>query len=176
MSGRYSLKRQRQDHTMKTAVSSNLVVGKVGRAYVPATAMLKQSGALQNLLGGASTIASEADDYSLLSATTAYRPSPNNLAPSAPVLLFRGYFFEDVIESQIESRRIHRCDIYFYTEDASVEIIEQKTENSGMPQGSILRRGKVRVCEGAFTGYLRPPATLPYVTLLLPTSPRSLTS
>ena len=144
MSGRYSLKRQRQDHTMKTAVSSNLVVGKVGRAYIPATAMLKQSGGFQSLLGGAcSTIASEVDDYSLPSATMAYRPSPNNLAPSAPVLLFRGYFFEDIIESQIESKRIHRCDMYYYTEDDTVEIIEQKTENSGMPQGSILRRGKV---------------------------------
>ncbi|GMH58643.1 hypothetical protein TL16_g02654 [Triparma laevis f. inornata] len=69
--------------------------------------------------------------------------SPNNLTPPPPVLLFQGYYFEDIIESQIEDKRIHRCDIYYYTEDGSVEIIEQKTENSGMPQGSILRRGKV---------------------------------
>ena len=74
-----------------------------------------------------------------------YYPNPNNTTPSPPVLLFYGYYFEDVTESAIESRRIHRCELYYYTEDGTVEIIKPKQENSGMPQGALLRRRKVRL-------------------------------
>ncbi|GMI07822.1 hypothetical protein TrVE_jg6408 [Triparma verrucosa] len=140
MSGRYSLTRQRLDHKAKTGISSNLVVGKIGRRVVPATSLIRSGAGFprDGFIGGGNSVGSE--EFSL---TSAYTASPNNLAPLPPVLLFQGYYFEDIIESQIEDKRIHRCDIYYYTEDGSVEIIEQKTENSGMPQGSILRRGKV---------------------------------
>ena len=59
------------------------------------------------------------------------------------VLLFSTYYEEDILESAIEEKRIHTCEMYFYVEDGTMEIIETKQENSGIVQGQFLRRGRV---------------------------------
>eukprot|EP00557_Chaetoceros_sp_GSL56_P008992 CAMPEP_0176489832 /NCGR_PEP_ID=MMETSP0200_2-20121128/7522_1 /TAXON_ID=947934 /ORGANISM="Chaetoceros sp., Strain GSL56" /LENGTH=657 /DNA_ID=CAMNT_0017887047 /DNA_START=230 /DNA_END=2200 /DNA_ORIENTATION=+ len=59
------------------------------------------------------------------------------------VLLFHAYYEEDVMQSAIESKRVMKCEIYFYVEDGTIEIIQTKQENSGIPQGVYLRRRKV---------------------------------
>ena len=59
------------------------------------------------------------------------------------LLVFNAYFEEDVYESALESKRIHMCGICFYVEDGTLEIIKTKQENSGMPHGVFLRRGRV---------------------------------
>ncbi len=59
------------------------------------------------------------------------------------VLLFHGYYEEDVLQSAIEDKRIIKCEIYFYVEDGSIEIIQKKQQNSGIPQGVFLRRKRV---------------------------------
>ncbi len=59
------------------------------------------------------------------------------------VLLFSAYYEEDILESAIEEKRIHSCEMYFYVEDATMEIIQTKQENSGIVQGQFLRRGRV---------------------------------
>ena len=59
------------------------------------------------------------------------------------VLLFNAYYEEDVLQSSIESKRIHSCEIFFYVEDGTIEIIQTKQENSGIPQGVFLRRSRV---------------------------------
>ena len=59
------------------------------------------------------------------------------------VLLFNAYYEEDVLQSAVETRRVHICDIYFYVEDGTIEIIHTKQENSGIPQGVFLRRSRV---------------------------------
>lgn len=48
-----------------------------------------------------------------------------------------------MLQSTIEERRMLKCDIYFYVEDGTIEIIQKKQENSGIPQGVFLRRKKV---------------------------------
>eukprot|EP00816_Leptocylindrus_hargravesii_P009460 CAMPEP_0196822484 /NCGR_PEP_ID=MMETSP1362-20130617/83644_1 /TAXON_ID=163516 /ORGANISM="Leptocylindrus danicus, Strain CCMP1856" /LENGTH=623 /DNA_ID=CAMNT_0042202049 /DNA_START=1028 /DNA_END=2899 /DNA_ORIENTATION=+ len=59
------------------------------------------------------------------------------------VLLFDAYFEEDVQQCAIETTRLHKCEIFFYVEDGTIEIIQKKLDNSGMPQGTFLRRSKV---------------------------------
>eukprot|EP00804_Cyclotella_cryptica_P025317 CCRYP_012420-RA/>CCRYP_012420-RA protein AED:0.06 eAED:0.10 QI:4762/0.8/0.66/1/0.6/0.33/6/1549/641 len=59
------------------------------------------------------------------------------------VLLFNAYYEESVLQSATEDRRILVCEIYFYVEDGTIEIIRTKQENSGIPQGVFLRRSKV---------------------------------
>lgn len=59
------------------------------------------------------------------------------------VLLFKAYYEEDVLQSAIEEKRIHTCELYFYVEDGTMEIIETKQENSGIVQGRFLRRSRV---------------------------------
>lgn len=59
------------------------------------------------------------------------------------VLLFNAYYEENVLQSAIEDKRILVSEIYFYVEDGTIEIIQTKQENSGIPQGVFLRRSKV---------------------------------
>lgn len=59
------------------------------------------------------------------------------------VLLFSAYYEEDILESAIEEKRIHSCEVYFYVEDGTMGIIQTKQENSGIFQGQFLRRGRV---------------------------------
>lgn len=68
---------------------------------------------------------------------------PSFLEHDRRVLLFNAYYEEDVHESAIEEKRIHTCEVYFYVEDGTMEIIECKQENSGIVQGRFLRRSKV---------------------------------
>ncbi|KAK3754025.1 hypothetical protein QZH41_020312, partial [Actinostola sp. cb2023] len=76
---------------------------------------------------------------------------PKGVGPEAPawvafdrqVLCFDAYFQEAVHEKREEQYRIRRCKIYFYLEDDSIQVIEPKVENSGIPQGTLLRRHRI---------------------------------
>lgn len=51
------------------------------------------------------------------------------------VLCFDAYFQEAVHEKREEQYRVRKCKIYFYLEDDSVQVIEPRAKNSGVPQG-----------------------------------------
>ena len=70
-------------------------------------------------------------------------PLPSFLEHDRRVLLFNAYYEEDVLQSAIEDKRLMKCEIYFYVEDGTIEIIQTKQENSGIPQGVFLRRKRV---------------------------------
>ena len=53
------------------------------------------------------------------------------------VLCFDAYFQEAVHEKREEQYRIRNCKIYFYLEDDSIQVIEPRMKNSGIPQGTI---------------------------------------
>ena len=59
------------------------------------------------------------------------------------VLRFKGYFKEHVTESSFENYRIRPCSILYYLEDDTIQIIEFKSENSGMPQADLLKRSRL---------------------------------
>lgn len=59
------------------------------------------------------------------------------------VLLFHAYYEEDVLLSPVESNRITKCEVFFFVEDGTIEIVQTKQENSGIPQGVFLRRSRV---------------------------------
>jgi len=56
------------------------------------------------------------------------------------VLRFKGYFQEHVTESSYENYRIRPCSILYYLEDDTIQVIEFKSENSGMPQKDLIKR------------------------------------
>ncbi|KAL7554032.1 hypothetical protein ACHAWF_017896 [Thalassiosira exigua] len=68
---------------------------------------------------------------------------PSFIEHDRRVLLFNAYYEEDVLQSAIEEKRIHTCELYFYVEDGTMELIQTKQENSGIVQGRFLRRSKV---------------------------------
>jgi hypothetical protein len=59
------------------------------------------------------------------------------------VLKFDAYFREDVPISTEEHYRIRQVNIYYYLEDDSMSIIEPIVENSGMPQGKLIKRQRL---------------------------------
>ena len=63
------------------------------------------------------------------------------------VLRFEGYFDEHVTESAYENWRIRPCTILYYLEDDTVHVIENKYENSGIPQGDFIKRRRTKLFE-----------------------------
>lgn len=52
------------------------------------------------------------------------------------VLSFDAYYQEAVHERREEQYRVRTCKIYFYLEDDSIQVIEPRLKNAGVPQGS----------------------------------------
>jgi len=56
------------------------------------------------------------------------------------VIRFFGYFKEAVNESAAETYRVRKVTIFYYMEDGTIQINEHAQENSGIPQGTFLKR------------------------------------
>lgn len=69
------------------------------------------------------------------------------------MLQFFGYFQEPVVENPNENYRVRKCVVYYYLDDDTLHIIEQRIENSGIPQGVFLKRHKVPRPEDATVSY-----------------------
>jgi len=79
------------------------------------------------------------------SARNTYRPrvSPAWLQHDRQVLKFFAHFQEPVHESPKENCRTRECVVHFYLEDGTMMIDEPKVENSGIPQGVLVKRHRV---------------------------------
>ncbi|KAH7947697.1 hypothetical protein HPB52_015207 [Rhipicephalus sanguineus] len=64
------------------------------------------------------------------------------------VLHFQGYFREEVDNSPLEQYRVRPVDIFYFLEDDSISVREPKQENSGLSQGCVLRRHRIRKSDG----------------------------
>jgi len=69
-----------------------------------------------------------------------FSKQPKFLALDRQVLRFNAYYVEPVYESPQEKERVRKCDIYCYLSDGSLQIVEHKQSNSGIPQGDFLKR------------------------------------
>ncbi|XP_071118908.1 EF-hand domain-containing protein 1-like [Haliotis cracherodii] len=68
---------------------------------------------------------------------------PGHVAWDKKVLRFNGYFKQTVNESPDEFYRVRPVDIYYYLEDDSIAVVEPHVENSGMPQGKLIKRQRL---------------------------------
>ena len=59
------------------------------------------------------------------------------------VLLFNAFFKQTVHESSNEYYRVRDVKIYYYLEDDSISVVEPRVENSGMPQGTLIKRQRL---------------------------------
>lgn len=71
--------------------------------------------------------------------------APDNFVPATvvydkKVLRFFGYFKQTVYESPNEFFRVRPVTILYYLEDDSMQVYEDLVENSGIPQGKLIRR------------------------------------
>eukprot|EP00198_Chlamydomonas_reinhardtii_P009627 XP_001698964.1 DM10 domain-containing protein [Chlamydomonas reinhardtii] len=74
---------------------------------------------------------------------------PNWIAYDRKVLGFSGYFREEVPNSALETWRVRRVAIRYYMENDTVEIVEMREANSGLPQGTLLKRHNALQDSGA---------------------------
>ncbi|XP_072175362.1 EF-hand domain-containing protein 1-like [Diadema setosum] len=65
---------------------------------------------------------------------------PAHVAFDKKVLKFNAFFKQTVHESPSEYFRVRPVIIYYYLEDDSISVIEPHVENSGMPQGKLIKR------------------------------------
>jgi len=79
-----------------------------------------------------------------------YKELPAWDALDRHVLRFYGYFKEGVIETNLENWRTRKCIILYYLEDDTCVISEQKQDNSGIPQGTLIRRHRFPGPNGGF--------------------------
>ncbi|KAG7331818.1 hypothetical protein KOW79_005787 [Hemibagrus wyckioides] len=68
---------------------------------------------------------------------------PAHAAYDKKVLRFYGYFQQEVLHSAEEHWRVRPVVFYYYLEDDSMCVLEPEVENSGIPQGKLLKRQRL---------------------------------
>ncbi|MCJ8749890.1 hypothetical protein PDJAM_G00192840 [Pangasius djambal] len=68
---------------------------------------------------------------------------PAHVAYDKKVLRFYGYFQQEVLDSPEERWRVRPVVFYYHLEDDSMCVMEPEVENSGMPQGKLLKRQRL---------------------------------
>lgn len=59
------------------------------------------------------------------------------------ILRFFAYFEEEIPDSPLENVRVRNVRIHVFMEDESVSVVEPVQDNSGLPQGVIVRRQRL---------------------------------
>ncbi|CAD5111984.1 DgyrCDS1238 [Dimorphilus gyrociliatus] len=94
----------------------------------------------------------ELDDLAQYKPTLTYGPAkqappedfvPAHVAFDKKVLRFSGWYKQTVHESPNEHYRVRHVQIYYYLEDDSIAVVEPPKENSGMPQGKLIKRQRL---------------------------------
>lgn len=68
---------------------------------------------------------------------------PAHVAFDKKVLRFDAYFKQTVHESLNEHYRIREVRLFYYLEDNSISVVEPFVENSGIPQGKLIKRQRI---------------------------------
>ncbi|XP_004932171.1 EF-hand domain-containing family member C2-like [Bombyx mandarina] len=61
------------------------------------------------------------------------------------ILRFQGFFQQSLHEMRSASHILRKVDIFFFLEDGTIKVIEPKTENSGLSQGTLISRQRIRL-------------------------------
>ncbi|XDV30268.1 hypothetical protein PO909_033222 [Leuciscus waleckii] len=69
--------------------------------------------------------------------------TPAWVAFNKQVLCFDAYFQETVPQCREEKYRVRKCKIYFYLEDDTIQVVEPELKNSGIQQGTLIRRHRI---------------------------------
>ena len=96
--------------------------------------------------------AAEFDEIAQMKPTLTYGdPAPDHPVQFVPahvafdkrVLQFKAFFNQTVHESAVEDYRVRFVKIYYYLEDDSISVVEPVVENSGIPQGKLIKRQRL---------------------------------
>ncbi|KAK9800757.1 hypothetical protein WJX73_007791 [Symbiochloris irregularis] len=79
---------------------------------------------------------------SLHAFTAAARP-PQWVECDRQVLRWFGYYKESIPNSPVENFRVRRVVIHYYLDNDTLDVVEPRERNSGLPQGVIIKRHKI---------------------------------
>lgn len=82
--------------------------------------------------GNTTTLSNDSDD-----------DQSKTLTLDRKVLRFYGYFKESVVESNWENMRVRKVVVYYYLEDDTMHVSEPRVDNSGIPQGVLIKRQRI---------------------------------
>ncbi|XP_036395881.1 EF-hand domain-containing family member C2, partial [Megalops cyprinoides] len=68
---------------------------------------------------------------------------PSWLAFDKQVLCFDAHFQEPVCQRREETYRVRKCKIFLYLEDSTIQVVEPEVKNSGISQGTLIRRQRI---------------------------------
>ena len=63
-------------------------------------------------------------------------------------LTFQAYFEERPIDAKTSSSQVRKCNIYFFVDDGSLKVVEKPQLNSGVSQGTLVRRAVIPKADG----------------------------
>ena len=106
------------------------------------------------MAGGTSSAAPMSHELADCFKIPAPEPSKAWVTKDKLVLNFTAQFEEEVGESQFETSRLRNVQLFYYLVDDTLEIIEMKQANSGLPQGVLLKRHRVPNGAGAPGSFL----------------------
>ncbi|RVE45367.1 hypothetical protein evm_009996 [Chilo suppressalis] len=61
------------------------------------------------------------------------------------ILRFQGFFQQTLQEMRSGAHVLRKVDIFFFLEDGTIKVMEPKTENSGLLQGTMISRQRIRL-------------------------------
>ncbi|CAB3220752.1 unnamed protein product [Arctia plantaginis] len=61
------------------------------------------------------------------------------------ILHFQAYFQQTLHENRSAASVLRKVEIFFFLEDGTLKVVEPKTDNSGMSQGTMISRQRVRL-------------------------------
>ncbi|KAF2975435.1 hypothetical protein EK904_002001 [Melospiza melodia maxima] len=128
---------------------SSLLVGEIGGENFHRSQICGYSNNVRRLFEDKPGIGGEPLPGQPLKITSSVHPEASGSGPPSwiafdkQVLCFDAYFEEEVPEKHQELYRIRHCKIYFFLEDDTIQVTEPVVKDSGINQGTILRRGLV---------------------------------
>lgn len=90
------------------------------------------------------------DDASTMSFGTTLSKTKKNPMQDTITLTFQAFFEEYPDDGS--APRIRKCNIYFYANDGTLKIVEKPSLNSGVQQGTLVRRAVVPKADGTAIG------------------------
>ncbi|KAI4467069.1 ef-hand domain c-terminal containing protein [Holotrichia oblita] len=84
------------------------------------------------------------DKYPSIFARGEVAELPAWIAFDKQILCYDAFYQETLQEVRRSPFQVRKVKIYFYLEDGTIKVIEPKVENSGIPQGTLINRQRIR--------------------------------
>ncbi|XP_026327442.1 EF-hand domain-containing family member C2-like [Hyposmocoma kahamanoa] len=101
-----------------------------------------------NSIDGVNMLVDKAEEGNRVPSLYARKQSsdmPSWIVLDKQILHFKAYFQQTLHELRSASHVVRKVDIYFFLEDGTIKVMEPRVENSGLAQGIMISRQRIRL-------------------------------